>query len=93
MPIRRELFEKMTEERVEDEEASRREERRYWIVTLLVCMGWCGVGAVIAGAGFALVLPRHDAHLLIASGQGIAAGGVLFTVIYAHYHRRRRGLE
>ena len=93
MPIRRDLYEKMIEERVEAELESRKEERRYWAITLLVCMAWCVVGAVITGAGFALLLPPEDADILIDSGQGIAAGGVLLTVVYAGYHRRKRGLE
>jgi hypothetical protein len=93
MPIRRDLYEKMIEERVQAEVESRREERRYWVVTLLVCLGWCVLGAVITGAGFALYLSPEDANLLIDAGQGIAAGGVLATVTYAGYHRRRRGLE
>jgi hypothetical protein len=93
MPIRRDLYEKMIEERVAAELESRREERRYWIVTLLVCLAWCVLGAVITGAGFALVLPPEDADLLIDAGQGIAAAGVLATVTYAGYHRRKRGLE
>ena len=93
MPIRRDLYEKMIEERVQAEIESRKEERRYWIITLLVCLGWCVLGAVITGAGFALQLPRDDAKLLIDAGQGIAGGGVLATVTYAGYHRRRRGLE
>ena len=93
MPIRRDLYEKMIDERVQSELESRREERRYWIITLLVCMLWCVVGAVVTGAGFALVLPKEDAELLIDSGFGIAAAGVLLTVTYAGYHRRKRGLE
>lgn len=93
MPIRRDLYDQMIEERVAAELESRREERRYWIITLLVCVGWCVVGALITGAGFALVLPVEDARLLIDSGQGIAAGGVLFTVSYAAHQRRKRGLE
>jgi hypothetical protein len=93
MPIRRDLYEKMIEERVAAELASRREERRYWIITLLVCMAWCLLGAVVTGAGFALVLPPEEADILIDAGQGIAAAGVLVTVTYAGYHRRRRGLE
>jgi hypothetical protein len=93
MPIRRDLYDRMIEERVAAELESRREERRYWIITLMACMGWCVVGALITGAGFALVLPLDDAKLLISSGQGIAVGGVLFTVSYASLHRRKRGLE
>jgi hypothetical protein len=93
MPIRRDLYEKMIEERVADELESRREERRYWIITLLVCLAWCVVGAVVTGAGFALQLKEEDAWLLIDAGQGIAAAGVLVTVVYAGYHRRKRGLE
>ena len=93
MPIRRDLYEKMIDERVQSELESQREERRYWIITLLVCMLWCVVGAVVTGAGFALVLPKEDAELLIDSGFGIAAAGVLLTVTYAGYHRRKRGLE
>lgn len=93
MPIRRDLYEKMIEERVAAELESRREERRYWIITLLVCMAWCLLGAVVTGAGFALVLPPEDADILIDAGQGIAAAGVLATVTYAGYHRRKRGLD
>ena len=93
MPIRRDLYERMTEERIQAEMESRREERRYWIITLLVCLGWCVLGAVITGAGFALHLPPDEAKVLIDAGQGIAAGGVLATVSYAGYLRRRRGLE
>jgi hypothetical protein len=93
MPIPRDRYEKMIEERVAAELESRREERRYWIITLLVCMLWCVLGAVVTGAGFALHLPREDADVLIDAGQGIAAAGVLATVTYAGYHRRKRGLE
>lgn len=93
MPIPREQYEKMIEERMAAEEESQREERRYWVVTLLVCMGWCVLGAFITGLGFALVMKQEDARILIDAGQGIAAGGVLFTVSYAGYVRRRRGLE
>lgn len=93
MPIRRDLYEKMIEERVAAELESRREERRYWIITLLVCMAWCVLGAVVTGAGFALVLPKEDAQVLVDGGFWIAAAGVLLTVTYAGYHRRKRGLE
>lgn len=93
MPIPREDYERMIAERIEAEEASRREERRHWIITLLVCMAWCALGAFITGLGFALVLDRDTADVLIDSGLGIAAGGVLFTVSYAGYLRHRRGLE
>lgn len=93
MPIRRDLYETMVEERVAAELESRKEERRYWIVTLLVCLLWCALGAVITGAGFAMQLPPEDADVLIDAGQGIAAAGVLATVSYAGYHRRKRGLE
>jgi hypothetical protein len=93
MPIPRDRYEKMIEERVAAELESRREERRYWIITLLVCMLWCVLGAVVTGAGFAMHLAREDADVLIDAGQGIAAAGVLATVTYAGYHRRKRGLE
>ena len=93
MPIRRDLYEKMVEERVAAELESQRAERRYWIITLLVCMGWCVLGAVITGAGFAMQLSPEDADVLIDAGQGIAAAGVLATVTYAGYHKRKRGLE
>jgi hypothetical protein len=93
MPIRPDLYAKLVDERVAAESESRKEERRYWIVTLLVCMAWCVVGAVVTGAGFALVLPAEDARVLIDAGQGIAAAGVLATVSYAGYSKRKRGLE
>jgi hypothetical protein len=93
MPIPREEYERQIAERIEAEEASQREERRYWIITLLVCLLWCTFGAFITGLGFALVLDRDTADVLIDSGQGIAAGGVLLTVSYAGYVRQKRGLE
>jgi high-affinity K+ transport system ATPase subunit B len=93
MAIPREDYERIAAERIEAEEASRREVRRYWIITLLVCMLWCVFGAFITGLGFALVLDRETADVLITSGQGIAAGGVLLTVSYAGYLRHERGLE
>lgn len=93
MPVPREQYEKMIEERIAAEVESQREERRFWIITLLVCMLWCVVGAFVTGLGFALVLDRETADVLIDSGQGIAAGGVLLTVTYAGYLRRKRGLE
>ena len=83
----------MVRERISDEEEARREERRFWIVTLLVCLLWCGFGAFITGLGFALVLDRETADVLISSGQWIAAGGVLLTVSYAGHLRQKRGLE
>lgn len=94
MPLnRREEYERMAAERIAAEEESQREERRYWIITLLVCLAWCAVGAFVTGLGFALVLDEETANILIDSGQGIAAGGVLLTVSYAGYQRRKRGLE
>lgn len=93
MPIKRELYEKMIEERIAAEEESRREERRYWIITFLVCILWCVFGAFVTGLGFALVLDEETAWTLINAGQGIAAGGVLLTVSYAGYLRRKRGAE
>lgn len=93
MPIRRDLYEAPVRDRTESELQARKEERRYWILTLAVCVGWCLLGAVITGAGFALVLASEDARVLIDAGQGIAAAGVLATVTYAGYHRRSRGLE
>lgn len=93
MPVSREEYERMIAERVEAEEASEREVRRLWIITLLACMAWCAIGAFVTGLGFALVLDVETANVLIQSGQGIAAGGVLFTVSYAGYLRHKRGLE
>lgn len=93
MPIRREDYERMIAERVQAEEESQREERRFWVVTLLICLAWCAAGAFVTGLGFALVLDEETANVLIDAGQGIAAGGVLFTVSYAGYLRRKRGLE
>jgi high-affinity K+ transport system ATPase subunit B len=93
MPIPCEEYDRIAAERTEAEEASEREVRRFWIITLLVCMAWCAVGAFITGLGFALVLDLETAKVLIDSGQGIAAGGVLLTVCYAGYLRNRRGLE
>jgi hypothetical protein len=93
MPIRPDLYDRLIEERVAAEKESRRAERRYWIVTLVICMAWCVLGAVITGAGFAMVLPPDDAKVLIDAGQGIAAAGVLVTVSIAGYMKRRDGLE
>lgn len=93
MPIPREEYDRITAERTEAEEASEREVRRFWIITLLVCLVWCAIGAFVTGLGFALVLDVETANVLIESGQGIAAGGVLFTVSYAGYLRHKRGLE
>jgi high-affinity K+ transport system ATPase subunit B len=93
MPIPREEYDRIIAERIQAEEESQREERRYWIITLLVCLLWCAAGAFVTGLGFALVLDRETAKVLIDSGQGIAAGGVLLTVSYAGYQRRKRGLE
>jgi high-affinity K+ transport system ATPase subunit B len=93
MPIAREDYDRMIAERIQAEEEAQREERRYWIITLLVCLLWCAAGAFVTGLGFALVLDVDTANVLIDSGQGIAAGGVLLTVSYAGYQRRKRGLE
>lgn len=93
MPIPREEYDRIIAERIQAEEEAQREERRYWIITLLVCLLWCVFGAFITGLGFALVLDAETANVLIDSGQGIAAGGVLLTVSYAGYQRRKRGLE
>lgn len=93
MAIPREEYEAIIEERIAAEREAERETRRYWIITLLVCLAWCVLGAVVTGAGFAMHLPPEDANVLIDAGQAIAAAGVLTTVTYAGYHRRRRGLE
>lgn len=93
MPIPREDYDRIIAERTQAEEQSQREERRYWIITLLVCLLWCAAGAFVTGLGFALVLDVETANVLIDSGQGIAAAGVLLTVVYAGYQQRKRGLE
>ncbi|HEX6368978.1 MAG TPA: hypothetical protein VF006_08595 [Longimicrobium sp.] len=93
MPIPRKEYDRIIAERIQAEEESQREERRYWIITLLVCLLWCVFGAFITGLGFALVLDVETASVLIDAGQGIAAGGVLLTVTYAGYVRRKRGLD
>lgn len=93
MPIPREQYEKMIEERVAAEEEAEREARRYWIATLIICLAWCVFGAFITSLGFTLVLDEETAWTLINSGQGIGAGGVLLTVSYAGYLRSRKGLE
>lgn len=85
--------ERTVAEREAEARAADRAERRYWIVTLLVCLAWCAVGAFVTALGFAMVLPEETARVLIDSGQGIALGGVLLTVVHAGYHRRRRGYE
>lgn len=86
-------YERTIAERDAEETAARREERRYWVLTLLVCLAWCAAGGFVTALGFALVLPEETAWMLIDAGQGIAAGGVLLTVVVAGYHRRRRGYE
>lgn len=93
MSIPREDHERMIDERTAAEEEASREARRFWIVTLLVCLAWCAAGAFVTGLGFALVMKPEDAKLLIDAGQGIAAGGVLLTVSYAGYLRHKRGME
>jgi hypothetical protein len=93
MSIRRDPFATQMQDRIDADVQAEKESRRYWVVTLIVCVGWCVLGALITGAGFALVLPPEDAQVLIDAGQGIAAAGVLATVTYAGYHRRARGLE
>lgn len=86
-------YERMIAEREAAETAARREERRYWIVTLLVCLAWCAAGGFVTALGFMLVLPEDEAWTLIDAGQGIAAAGVLVTVLVAAAHRRRRGYD
>lgn len=93
MPIPRRDSEAIIEQRIAAEMEAERESRRYWIITLLVCLAWCVLGAIVTGAGFAMHLEPEDANVLIDSGQLLAAAGVLTTVTYAGYHRRKRGLE
>jgi hypothetical protein len=93
MPIRRPDYERMIAEREVQEVEARREERRYWIATLLVCFAWCAAGGFVTALGFVLVLPEDTAWVLIDAGQGIAAAGVLVTVLVAAAHRRRRGYD
>lgn len=93
MPTRRPDYDRMIAERDAEETAARRTERRYWIVTLVVCLLWCALGGFVTALGFVMVLPEDDAWTLIDAGQGIAAAGVLVTVLYAAHHRRRRGYD
>jgi hypothetical protein len=93
MPIRRPDYDRMIAEREEEARESERAERRYWIVALLVCFGWCVVGGAVTVLGFVLVLPRDEAMLLVDAGWGIAAAGVLLTVVVAYHRRRARGVE
>lgn len=92
MPTRKELYEQMCAENEAAELAARRAERRYWIVTLLVCWAWCVVGGAVTAYGFHIVDPVNG-PVLVDAGQFIAAGGTLITVLVAGHHRRKRGFE
>jgi nitrate reductase NapE component len=91
MAIRRPGYERMIVERETTERATRRAERRHWFLVLGVCLLWCVAGGLVTAAGFMLVLEPATARVLIDAGQGIAAAGVLLTVLLAAAHRRDRG--
>ncbi|HEY7767939.1 hypothetical protein [Longimicrobium sp.] len=92
MSVRDELYEKMCAENEAAELAAHRAVRRYWIVTLLVCWGWCLVGGAVTAYGFHIFDPVNG-PILVDAGPKIAGAGTLATVLIAGYLRRERGYE
>ncbi|HEX5726924.1 MAG TPA: hypothetical protein VFX98_15725 [Longimicrobiaceae bacterium] len=92
MPIRRDLYEQLITDREREAVEAERESRRTWAVALAVCMAWCVLGAAVTVTGFT-VRGEQLARALIDLGQGIAAAGVLGTVLYTYRRRERRGYE
>ncbi|HZG44006.1 MAG TPA: hypothetical protein VEY93_13710 [Longimicrobium sp.] len=85
-------YERMCAENEAAELAARRAERRYWIVTLLVCWAWCAVGGAVTVYGFHIFDPVNG-PILVDAGPKIAGAGTLATVLIAAYHRREQGDE
>ena len=92
MPTRQELDDRMCAENEAAELAARRVERRYWIVTLLICWVWCIIGGAVTAYGFHIVDPVNG-PVLVDAGGWIAGAGTLVTVLVAGHHRRKRGYE
>jgi hypothetical protein len=92
MHRRDDRYERMCAENEAAELAARRAERRYWIVTLLVCWAWCGVGGAVTVYGFHIFDPVNG-PILVDAGPLIAGAGTLTTVLIAAYRRREQGYE
>jgi hypothetical protein len=85
-------YEQLCAENEAAELQARRAERRYWIITLLVCWAWCVVGGAVTVYGFHVADPVNG-PILVDSGPLIAGAGTLVTVLIAAYHRRKQGYE
>jgi hypothetical protein len=92
MPVANEEYQRLCAENEAAEREARREARRYWTFTLLVCWLWCLAGGAVTVYGFHIVDPVNG-PVLVDSGGYIAAAGTLATVLVAGYHRRKRGYE
>ncbi|HWK90537.1 MAG TPA: hypothetical protein VNP72_11180 [Longimicrobium sp.] len=92
MPIRKDLYEKMIADREADEREARKESRRHWILTLLVCWGWCLAGGAITVWGFHVVDPVNG-PIAVRAGPLLAAAGTLLTISIAARRRADRGEE
>jgi hypothetical protein len=93
MAVPRPDYERIAAEHEAEAKEAERALRRYWVLTLLVCLGWCVAGGFVTTLGFTMVLPPDTAWELIYAGQGIALGGVVLTVVVAGHHRRSRGYD
>jgi hypothetical protein len=90
MATRKELYDKMVEDREREAVEADAVNRRARLLTVAACLAWCALGAAILAWG----LMSHDVEngrvALKASWQ-VAAAGALLTLLYAHVRAERRG--
>ena len=90
MPLRHHLYDQLVADREAEDRDARRVERRYWIVTLGLCLTWCALGGGLVVWGLHVVDPVNGPVALNA-GASLALAGPLLTICIAGFHRSSRG--
>jgi hypothetical protein len=90
MPINKELYERMQREREAEHGAAERDRRIAFVITVVMCLVWAGLGLVCYGLAF----HTTDAGMAEIYKWGayiITYGGLSFTLLRAYRKGEQRG--
>ncbi len=91
MPVRNDPHREQTGAREEDDLAARAARRKRWLITFAVCLVWIALGLGMVVWALATPMKREHALEVMTSAPGIAAAGVLLTVLISRVLAERAG--
>ena len=90
MPIPLELREELARRRDAEHQQARRDTRRDYIRTALVCWAWCILGLAFIALSFHLT-DMTIAEGFFWTGLGVGNAGMIFTLLGAYRRGEQRG--